>query len=199
MGGNFYGKDENLSGAFEKTMAGRVMLGFIITSTNKKPDEVQRIVNAEFKAGMKATVDSGEKIIAAKTPRGATGRARKSIAGKVINPFTGEITGEGSGKKYLDFVERGRGSGKAPPRAPIELWLRRTAKGRAFVARVRARYNIQSERAALAQAIYLKQRGIARRGTPGAFMFKESLRSVAAAADKHLSEAIKKIEIKLSD
>jgi len=175
------------------------MISFIITNTNKTPAEVNLIVNDEFKRAMQATVDAGEKLVAAKTPVGATGNARRSIEGRVIKPDHGEIAGEGTGKNYIDFVEAGRRGGKAPPRAPIELWLRRTAKGRRFVAAVKARYKIKSDVTALNQAVYLKQRGIARRGTPGAFMFKNATPQIARKALETFTAAIAAIERKAGD
>lgn len=175
------------------------MLQFIIKNTNKPQAEIERIINAELRHGMELTVLDGEREIAVKTPVGVTGHTRQGIHGRVIDPLHGEIGIQGPASRYGDFVESGRRPGKFPPPDPISLWLRRTAKGRAFVAAVKERYGIKTDSAALKQATFLKQRGIARRGTPGAFMFKESLRAVGAAADKYFKEAVKKIEVKLSD
>lgn len=175
------------------------MLKFKITNTNKSKEEIERIKNAEFRRGMQSTLIDGERLIAPKTPVGVTGHTRQGIFGKVINPLSGELGIQGPASRYGDFVELGRRRGKFPPRDAIALWLRRTDKGRAFVARVKARYNLKNDKAALIQATFLKSRGISRRGTRGAFMFKKSVRGIAAAAEKNFNESAKKIEVKLSD
>lgn len=175
------------------------MISLIVQNTNKSTDEVKRITAAEYSLAMRNTVVFGEGQIAKATPVGVTGHTRQGITGKVINAASGVIGVQGPAGKYAEFVESGRKRGKFPPPAPIELWLKRTAKGRAFVAAVKAKYKLKSDKAALKQAVFLKQRGIGRRGTRGAFMFKKSTAAIAKAAEIKFGEAVKKIETKLSD
>ena len=175
------------------------MLQVIIKNTNASPAEVDRVINDEFKKAMLESVTFGESQIAPKTPVGVTGHTRQGVFGKVIDPRHGEIGIQGPGGRYGEFVESGRRPGKFPPAAAIELWLRRTDKGRRFVASVKAQYEIEDNAAALKQATFLKQKGIARRGTRGAFMFKKSTQAIATDVGVNFNEAIKRIEKKLSD
>lgn len=175
------------------------MIEIIIQNTNKTPAEIERIVNANLKLAMDETVFEGERQISIKTPVGVTGHTRQGIVGRVINPLHGEIGIQGPASRYGEFVESGRRPGKFPPSAAIELWLRRTDKGRRFVAQVKSDYGIKDNKQALRQATFLKQHGIARRGTRGAFMFKESIRSIAADTEKNFNDAIKKIEKQVGD
>lgn len=175
------------------------MLALTIQNTNKSPVEVQRIMRTEYEKAMRESVTFGEAQIAPRTPVGVTGHTRQGIVGKVINPLHGEIGIQGPASRYGEFVESGRRPGKFPPSAAIELWLRRTDRGRRFVASVKAKYGIKTNDAALKQATFLKQKGIGRRGTRGAFMFKESVNAIAADAQRNFQSAIVKIEKQVGD
>lgn len=175
------------------------MIALLIQNTNKKPEEIKRIVTEELTRAMRDTIIAGERRIAEKTPVGVSGHTRQGITGRVVDALEGQIGVQGPASKHAEFVESGRRRGKFPPPAPIELWLKRTDKGRAFVASVKAKYKLKDDKAALKQATYLKQKGIGLRGTRGAFMFKESTAAIAKAAEVNFNAAIKRIERQVSD
>lgn len=113
-----------------------------------------QIIGAELNRAVTGiTLDAETGVIAA-TPVGATGHLRQSI--------THQVSGSGiavTGRVYstdlpikVASVEHGRGPGRMPPIAPIELWVRRKLGGDRRVA-------------------FLVARAIGRRGTKGQHMF----------------------------
>lgn len=102
-----------------------------------------------------------EAEVARRTPTGVGGEAglRGSIHGEVT-AAAGTVTGVvGTPLEYGEVVELGRRPGTFPPRAPIELWVRRKLGVPAAEAR---------------SVSFLVARKIARRGFPGAHMFEKA-------------------------
>lgn len=150
------------------------------------------VINREFRRAMTKSVIYAESQIAGLTPVGATAQLRQGIAGEVKTPFLGIVGVAGSAGKYSDIVEVGRRPGRFPPPDAIEFWLRRSNKGKAFVASVAATYDLNPERA-LKSATYLKSRGIARRGTRGQRMFEKGTKRAEHRVVQFFTEALNRL------
>lgn len=103
-----------------------------------------------------------EAEVARRTPTGVGGEAglRGSIHGEVVTLSGHSSAGVvGTPLEYGEVVELGRRPGKFPPRAPIELWVRRKLGVPAAEAR---------------GVSFLVARKIARHGFPGAHMFEKA-------------------------
>jgi len=112
--------------------------------------------------------------VAKETPVGVSGQARAGVSYKKNSWHSGTSYEKGPATQYIEVIEKGRTPGKQmPPSEPIELWLRRTDKGKAFVMAVQEKYNLSPERA-LKQATFLKQRAIGKLGTRKVEMFKKT-------------------------
>lgn len=171
------------------------MLRLTVTSSRVLSEsEIRAVVEREFHRAMTEIVLFGESEVARNTPVGVSGHARQGIVGKVLSAFIGVIGFQGPAAKYGPFVETGRKPGKFPPFAAIELWVKRTDKGKRLIAWVKRTYKIKNNAQALKQATFLKARAIARRGTRGAFMFKKALPKVKQQAKTSFAAAVKRIE-----
>jgi len=111
--------------------------------------------------------------IADKTPVGVSGQLRAGVDWKEEGWNKGRVYEKGPGARYVEVVEKGRRKNKKfPPPDAIKLWLRRTDKGRAFVAQIREKYNLTASKA-LDRATFLKSRAIARFGTKPVKMWEK--------------------------
>ncbi len=164
------------------------------TSGVRSESQIRSFVEREFRRAMTAIVDLGKIEIARNTPVGATRKLLSGLYGKVISPTRVEFGVKGTAGRYVDFAESGRKPGKFPPLAAIELWVKRTDKGKRLMAAVKRSYNIKNDAQALKQATFLKARAIARRGTRGAFMFKKALPKIKQQAQTSFKAAVKRIE-----
>lgn len=133
-----------------------------------------KVYQAEIKKFIQKSCLLLEQEVARGTPVGVTGTLRAGVRSKLISYNHGRVGVEGPGARYAPFAEAGRSRGKMPPVDAIALWLRRTDKGQRYVRAIKAAYRIKSDKQALRQAAFLKARAIGRRGTKGAFMFKEA-------------------------
>lgn len=171
------------------------MLRITVTSSGVRSEaEIRAVIEREFRRAMTEVVTLGEAEVARRTPVGVTGHARQGIVGKVLSAFLGVIGVQGPAAKYTPFLEPGRKPGKFPPFAAIELWVKRTDKGKRLIAWVKRTYKVKNNAQALKQATFLKARAIARRGTRGAFMFKKALPKVKQQAQASFTAAVKRIE-----
>jgi hypothetical protein len=112
---------------------------------------------------MYRAVNVAEAAIVQRWPVGATGLSRQAWGTAVergVNAVKGTISNP---LDYALFVEKGRGPGKPPPIAPIELWVRR----------VLAIPEPESRRVA-----FLVARAIGRRGTKGAAAVEKGIAAV---------------------
>jgi hypothetical protein len=130
---------------------------------------------AEINAALAETVELSaidfESAVIDGTPVGATSHLRQSI--------THAVTGSGVsmvGRVYsqdrpikVASVETGRKAGTMPPRAPIELWVRR-------------KLGITDPR-----VVFLIQRAIGRRGTKGAQMFAKGYQRALPRVDARIA------------
>ena len=111
-------------------------------------------------------------------PVGETGKARSGVSyKKVIKPgigLNGKVYEKGPAKEYVEVIEQGRRAGKRQP-SPRHLWrwLKYSSKGRAYVARAKAKYFADhkttsgfSEAKLLRQIAWMKSKSIAKYGTP---------------------------------
>ncbi|KKL13387.1 hypothetical protein LCGC14_2526250, partial [marine sediment metagenome] len=121
------------------------------------------------------------------------------VTGQVLSPFEGRVGEQGPATRYIDVIEKGRRPGKFPPPDAIELWLRRTSKGKAFVSSVKSTYNIKSQASALRQATFLKSRGIAQKGIRAVKMFEKTERSERRRIERFFRKAARRAERRLGD
>lgn len=173
----------------------------IDSRTNPSPQEIDRVMREEFRRMMKAAAVTGETAIARRTPVGVSGHLRQGIVG-IPEDFAVEFGVQGPGGIYGKFVEPGRKRGKFPPfqeGSAIFLWVRRTDKGKRLVAWVKRKYKVKDNARALRQAVFLKARAIARRGTRPALMFKKSIPEIQKFFERTFPQTIAKIEKRLGD
>ena len=93
-----------------------------------------------------------------RTPEGASGLLRQSITSELRGTpmnLSGRVFS--GGIPYARWAEQGRAPGKFPPRGPIELWAKRVLGD--------------------ATLWFVVARSIARKGTKGAFMFRDAWRA----------------------
>ncbi|MFQ5638219.1 MAG: hypothetical protein ACE5IR_09535 [bacterium] len=165
-----------------------------------QPRSALGIIKQEFQRGMIKAVGHVEGKVKEKVPVGVTETAQSGVVGKVLNPFEGRVGEQGPAVKYIEVIEKGRRPGKKfPPPDAIELWLRHTDKGKAFVQSVKAKYKIKSNVSALRQATFLKSRGIAQRGIRAVKMFEKTERRERRNIEKFFRQAAKRAERRLSD
>jgi len=147
-------------------------------------DDPQRLMKRIFGDAMLETVMFAETQVAKKAPVGATGNLRAGIFGKLVQYNRGIVGVQGPAMRYAEVVEHGRKPGKWPPRAPIELWVKRV---------------IRPPRDEFDSVVFLVQRKIGRKGTKGKLMFKKSEKVVNRLANKTFEKARDLIERLLSD
>jgi hypothetical protein len=106
-----------------------------------------------------------EREVKIRTPIGATKLLRGSIFAEPRGNPVREVV-VGSTSIYAPVVEAGRNPGKFPPRAPLELWVRR-------------KLGI-AEPKQIKSVAFLIARKIAKQGFKGAFMFEGAARGANA-------------------
>jgi len=130
--------------------------------------------------------------VANKTPVGVSGQLRAGVDWKEEGWNKGRVYEKGPGQRYVEVVEKGRGKDKKfPPPDEIKLWLRRTDKGRAYVARIKEKYNLTTDKA-LNSATFLKSRAIARFGTKPIKMWQKTFRKRKSWIKKQFLDAVKR-------
>lgn len=105
--------------------------------------------------------------------------------------------------RHAIFVERGRRSGRAPPIEPILEWVYqkrlasrarasklRKRKGKTILARTPSAMKEGDRAMAIARAV---QRKIARKGTPGRWILRKTMPTIAKRATLELRRAVRKI------
>jgi hypothetical protein len=134
-----------------------------LDETLRDIEGINEDVLAEMASTMRRAVDIAEASIVQYTPVGVSGDLRRAwgttvtrgvsmVKGVISNPLD-----------YALWAEKGRGPGKWPPRAPIELWVRR-------------KLGISPPESH--QVAFLVARAIGRRGTKGAHMAEKGLSAV---------------------
>lgn len=135
--------------------------------------QVSKIYESEFRTAMYESVTMLEGAVIKGTPV-FLAFLRNGIFGKVISAYRGVVGVAGPAQIYAWVVEAGRKpGGKFPPPDAIARWLKGSIKGKRFVAEIKAAYGIKKDSTALKSATFLKSRGIANKGTKGAFMFEK--------------------------
>jgi hypothetical protein len=162
----------------------------------------QQIINEEMNRAMAKAVIRLEGEVSNETPVGVTGFLRTGIRGNIVSPvpmYRGIVGVVGAAVKYAQIVEVGREPGRMPPDAPIRRWIKITDKGRAFMADVAQAHGIKNKKRALDSATWLKRKGIAERGTRGAFMFEKAEKKLRGYVISLFEQAKNIIEKRLSD
>lgn len=114
--------------------------------------------------------------VANKTPVGVSGQLRAGVDWREEGWNKGRVYEKGPGARYVEVVEKGRGKNKKfPPPDTIRLWLRRTDRGKAYIARIKEKYNLKPDKA-LESATFLKSRAIAKFGTKPIRMWQKTFR-----------------------
>lgn len=137
------------------------------------------IVRQEMAKAMQESLLLTETEVAKNTPV-TFGIARASINGRFISPFNGVV---GSSANYIEWVERGRRPGKFPPIDAITLWVRRKLK---------------VDPKLLKSVGFLVARKIAKKGTKGAFMFREGEKIMRPIVLRRFRMATQRIGQRLS-
>ena len=139
-----------------------------------------KVLEGKASAGLKSAVQKSitaimmqmRNEVAQKVPVGVSGQASMGVTYKIEAWHRGRIFEKDPGSKYIEVLEKGRRKNKGfPPPEPIKLWLRRTDKGKAYVAKVKEKYGLTYDKALL-RATYMKSRAIALYGTPALKMFE---------------------------
>lgn len=137
-------------------------------AAQRAPQEVQ----ADLAQLIVQALVETEGTVVRETPVGATGHLRQSITHDTsASGLAGRVYATDVPLKVAS-VEHGRAPGRMPPRAPIELWVRR---------------KLGLWGPDLASAVFLIRRAIGRRGTPGRGMFQAGAATAQAAVARRLA------------
>src|SRR3972149_2561531 len=167
------------------------MIAFNVKVTGKLKDKSWvKDYKALIAREMKRNLLIVEREVERNTPVGVAGALRAGVTSKLVAWNHGRVAVAGPATKYAEIREKGRRPGRFPPPDAIALWLKRTDRGRAYVAAIAAKYKIKNAASALKQAAFLKARAIARQGYKGAFMFREAERRTKARVIANFKSAL---------
>jgi hypothetical protein len=157
------------------------------------------LVQAEMTAAMNEAVHVVEGEVKERTPVGAAGRGSFSqfLAQTITTDVTADaagVTGEvGTDVAYAPYVEEGTAP-HWPPFQPLYEWVAYSHKFGVYSIRSRRRLGgraqIEAENRAITRRI---QAAIARRGTKGAYMFRDGLAASAETVQDVFDRAIERV------